>query len=335
MMSRSIIIAEAGVNHNGKIGIAKRLVDASAAAGADFVKFQTFKAVNLATLEAPKAAYQMISSDKNQLQQTMLSNLQLTKSMHFDLLKYCGNKKIGFLSSAFDITSLEFLSTLKLKYFKIPSGEITNLPYLLEVGKYGRPIILSTGMSSLSEIRFALKTLVKAGTPKSKIIVLHCNSEYPTPPEDVNLLAMCDIKKSLKVKVGFSDHSIGIEIPVAAAALGAVVIEKHITLDRDMDGPDHAASLEPDQFSAMVKSIRRIELALGTRKKKISKSEKKNLIVVRKSIVASKNIAKGELFTVQNITAKRPGDGISPVKWASVLGTKAKRNFSKDEKIVL
>ena len=334
-MGRSIIIAEAGINHNGKIALAKRLVDVSAAAGADFVKFQTFEAGNLATSRAPKAAYQLVNSDKEQTQLTMLSNLQLTKSMHFELLKYCGNKKIGFLSSAFDITSLEFLSTLKLKYFKIPSGEITNLPYLLEVGKYGRPIILSTGMSTLSEIRFALKTLVKAGTPKSKIIVLHCNTEYPTPPADVNLLAMCDIKKSLKIAVGYSDHTIGIDIPIAAVTLGAVVIEKHITLDRSMDGPDHLASLEPDEFSAMVKSIRRIELALGTRRKKISKSEKKNLIVVRKSIVASKNIAKGELFSEQNITTKRPGDGISPLEWANVLGTKAKRNFSKDEQIVL
>ena len=238
-MVRTLIIAEAGVNHNGNISIAKRLVDASAAAGADFIKFQTFEAVNLATLQAPKAAYQMLNSDKEESQLAMLSNLQLTKSMHFELIKYCQNKKIGFLSSAFDATSLEFLSKLNLEYFKIPSGEITNLPYLLEVGRHNHPIILSTGMSTLTEIRFALKTLVRAGTPKSKIIVLHCNTGYPTPLEDVNLLAISGMRKSLKIEVGYSDHSVGIDVPVAAVALGAVVIEKHITLDKDMDGPDH------------------------------------------------------------------------------------------------
>jgi len=334
-MGRTLIIAEAGVNHNGKISIAKKLVDASAAAGADFIKFQTFEAVNLATLQAPKAAYQMHNSDRTQSQLNMLSNLQLTKSMHFELVKYCKIKKIGFLSSAFDIASLRFLRTLNLGYLKIPSGEITNLPYLQEVGKYGRPIILSTGMSSLTEIKFALDILVGAGTPKSKIIVLHCNTEYPTPLKDVNLLAMCNLKKSLKIDVGYSDHTLGIEVPVAAAALGAVVVEKHITLDQNMDGPDHVASLEPDNFSKMVISIRRIELALGTHQKKVSTSEKKNLLIVRKSIVASRNITKGEVFTDHNLTSKRPGNGISPVKWARVLGRKAKRDFSKDEQIDL
>ena len=334
MMSKTLIIAEAGVNHNGKIAIAKRLVDASAAAGADFIKFQTFKAGNIATSQAPKAAYQIINSDREQSQLSMLSNLQLTKGMHFELLKYCEDKKIGFLSSAFDSASLKFLSTLNLKYFKIPSGEITNLPYLQEVGKFGRPIILSTGMSTLKEIRFALKILTGAGTPKSKIIILHCNSAYPTPLKDVNLLAMCKMRDSLKIEVGYSDHTVGIDVPVAAVALGAKIIEKHITLNRYMDGPDHMASLEPDDFSNMIRSIRRVESALGTHQKKVSISEKQNLLAVRKSIVASRDIAKGEFFSAQNITCKRPGNGISPVKWVSVLGRKAKRKFLKDEQIV-
>ncbi len=328
-MNRVFIIAEAGVNHNGDIETAKRLVDVAAVAGADAVKFQTFKAENLVCKNARKADYQMETTDQEESQFEMLKKLELTPSMHERLLEYCNQKNIMFLSTPFDIESLHYLITLGCEMIKIPSGEITNYPFLKEVGKTGKKVILSTGMSTLEEVRDAVKVLKDNGS--SDVTVLHCNTEYPTPYNDVNLQAMYTLKKELGIPAGYSDHTQGIEVPIAAAALGASVIEKHFTLDKTMEGPDHKASLEPDELQAMVRAIRNIEGALGSGEKVPSESEKRNISIVRKSIVAKCDIDAGEVFTEDNLTTKRPGTGFSPMLWEQVIGCKAKRKFKVDE----
>lgn len=331
----TLIIAEAGVNHNGDIEIAKNLVRCAANAGADIVKFQTFKAKKLVSKNAFLAEYQQNNlNDFSNSQFKLLKNLELDYSMHLSIIECCKENGIRFLSSPFDHESIDFLDSLNIEYFKIPSGEITNGPYLKHIAKLGKPIILSTGMANLSEINDALQIFFEHGYPKSKITLLHCNTEYPTPMKDVNLYAMLHIKNEFGVNVGYSDHTNGIEVPIAAVALGANVIEKHFTLDRNLPGPDHKASLEPDEFKLMVQSIRNIEKSIsGTGFKNPSESEIKNLIVVRKSIVASCLIKKGELLTESNITIKRPGNGLSPMKWESIIGMKAIRDFDEDELI--
>jgi N,N'-diacetyllegionaminate synthase len=330
---RTYIIAEAGVNHNGSISIAKRMIDAAVRAGVDAIKFQTFVPEKIACGNAPKAEYQKRTTGSKGSQLDMLRRLALDDDAHRKLLRYCGRKGIAFLSSPFDIQSIDLLNDLGLKVFKIPSGEITNLPYLQKIGSLKRQVIMSTGMADIKEIDRALKALVKAGTAKKNITLLHCNTAYPTPFEDVNLLAMMAIKKRFGVKVGYSDHTQGIEAPVAAVALGAEVVEKHFTLDRKMKGPDHKASLEPKELEAMVAAIRNIEKALGGGIKRPSPSEIKNRAIARKSIVASRDIKKGEAFSEENITAKRPGTGIDPMMWYKVIGKKARRNFKADEMI--
>ena len=335
MSDHVLIIAEAGVNHNGSVELAKKLVDAALEAGADVIKFQSFKAARLVSTTAEKASYQMLTAPSGESQYEMIRKLELGDSAFRELYRYCSIKKISFLSSPFDLDSIETLKGFGLKTIKIPSGEITNLPYLRKVGGLRGEVILSTGMADLGEIEDALDVLVYAGTRRENITVLHCNTEYPTPYEDVNLNAMLTIAGSLKVRVGYSDHTCGIEIPVAAVALGAWVIEKHFTLDRNMEGPDHKASLEPQEFSEMVRAIRNVESSLGNGIKKPSKSEMKNIPVVRKSIVAVANIGKGEPFTPENIGIKRPGAGISPMRWDEVLGRKARRDFTIDELIEL
>ncbi|QDD13366.1 N-acetylneuraminate synthase [Candidatus Methylopumilus rimovensis] len=333
MKTKAILIAEAGVNHNGDINLAKQLIDVAAAAGADFVKFQTFKTNLLVTQAAKKAQYQIINSKKKEVQYEMLSKLELTERIHFELKDYSKLQGIGFLSSAFDLESLEFLEYLGQKIFKVPSGEITNLPYLRHIGGLKKEIILSTGMSFLNEIKNAIEILEDAGTSREKITVLHCTSEYPAPMQDLNLRAMQTIESSFGVNVGYSDHSEGIEVALAAVAMGAKIIEKHFTIDRNLPGPDHKASLEPLELKAMVCAIRNIELALGSNIKRPSISELKNLPFVRKSIVAAKEIKSGELFTTSNITVKRPGTGVSPMLWDIVIGKKALRDFNQDELI--
>ena len=330
-MEKVFIIAEAGVNHNGSIELAKRLIDRAAEAGADAVKFQSFKAENLVTKTAKKAEYQETATGVAENQFQMIKKLELDYEKHGELINYCQEKGIMFLSSPFDLESIELLHKLELEIFKIPSGEITNLPYLRKIGKLKKKVILSTGMSTLGDIEQALEILRENGT--DDITVLHCNTEYPTPMKDVNLNAMNTIRDAFKVEVGYSDHTLGIEIPIAAVALGATVIEKHFTLDKTMEGPDHRASLEPDELRAMVKAIRNIEIALGDGLKKLTESESKNKDIARKSIVASQNIKKGEIFTEENLTVKRPGDGISPMNWDQVLGKIAKQDFKEDEKI--
>ena len=331
----TLIIAEAGVNHNGDIEVAKKLVDAAAYAGADLVKFQTFNAERLATHTAPKAEYQTRTTDEMQLQFAMLRQLELSAEMHETLIAYCLSRNIGFFSSGFDIESLNYLVSLGLERVKIPSGEITNLPYLRHVGALTKPVILSTGMATLGEIEAALEVLETAGTSRTQITVLHCNTEYPTPTQDVNLRAMCSIRDAFGVAVGYSDHTDGIEVPIAAVALGATVIEKHLTLDRNLPGPDHKASLEPNEFTAMVRAIRNIEQAMGDGIKRPSPSEIKNKPIARKSLVASKSIYAGDRFTAENVTAKRPGSGISPMRWDEVIGRVARRNFAADELITV
>jgi N,N'-diacetyllegionaminate synthase len=330
---RAFIIAEAGVNHNGSIKTAKKLVDAAVASGADAVKFQTFKAQSLATRYAKKANYQKKLTGQKESQFQMLKRLELSEEMHLKLINYCKIKKIKFLSSPFDLESIELLKNLGLNIFKIPSGEITNINYLKFLGKIKKKIILSTGMSNIQEIKKALKVLTDSGTRKKNIIVLHSNTQYPTPIKDVNLRAMLTIGKKFNVCYGYSDHTLGIEVSIAAAALGASCIEKHITLNRRMKGPDHKASLEPDEFKDMVKSIRNIEIALGSSQKKPTNSELKNIKLVRKSLCASKDIKKGEVFTNYNLTSKRPGDGISPSMINKFLGKKSRKNFKKDQQI--
>ena len=331
--NKVFIIAEAGVNHNGSIDIAKKLIDAAVASGADAVKFQTFKAENLATKYAKKANYQKNLTNQKESQFDMLKKLELSKEMHTELINYSKIKDIKFLSSPFDFESIELLKDLGLKIFKIPSGEITNLPYLRHIGKLNKKIILSTGMSNIDEVKTALDILINSGTKKKNIIVLHANTEYPTPMEDVNLKAMLTIGKELEVNFGYSDHTLGIEVDIAAVAMGAKCIEKHFTLSCNMKGPDHKASLEPDQLKEMVKAIRNIERALGSNIKKPSKSELPNIQIARKSIVAKTKIKKGDILRENNITVKRPGGGISPMKWDNVVGTKATKDYSEDELI--
>ena len=327
------IIAEAGVNHNGSISIAKKLIDMAVKAGADAVKFQTFKAENLVTMNAKKANYQKKNDKRNESQFDMLKKLELSPLMHKVLLSYCKKKNILFLSSPFDLQSIDFLNNLGLKIFKIPSGEITNFPYLKKIGRLKKKIILSTGMSNMSEIKKALKVLVKSGTKKKNITVLHANTEYPTPARDVNLRSMLSIGKKLNVNFGYSDHTLGFEVSVAAVALGAKCIEKHFTLNSNLRGPDHRASLEPKDLIKMINAIRNIEIALGSRVKRPSKSEIANIKIVRKSLVASQDIKKGEIFTEQNLTAKRPGNGLSPFKITKFLGKRSLKNYKKDQQI--
>ncbi|RHX78359.1 N-acetylneuraminate synthase [Leptospira yasudae] len=332
---KTLIIAEAGVNHNGDIKLALKLIDIAAEAGADIVKFQTFEAEKLATKFAQKADYQNKTTDFNESQFDMLKRLELSKEDHLTLIQRCKEKRIEFLSTAFDLHSLAFLEQFNLSRYKIPSGEITNLPYLRKIGSSGKPIILSTGMSNLAEIESAISVLENAGTDRSRITVLHCNTEYPTPFEDVNLSAMSAIRDTFQVQVGYSDHTGGIEVSIAAVALGASVIEKHFTLDKNLPGPDHKASLEAKELQEMVRSIRNVERCLGDGIKRPSKSESKNLTIARKSIVANVAIKAGEIFTTENLTAKRPGSGISPMRLDELIGLKAKRDFAEDEIIEL
>lgn len=330
-MSKVFIIAEAGVNHNGDINIAKKLVNEAVMAGADAVKFQTFKAENLVCKNAKKADYQMETTDGEESQYDMLKKLELTDEMHRELIDYCKEKGIQFLSTPFDIDSLHYLVECGIEIIKIPSGEITNYPYLREVGRTGRPVILSSGMSRLDEVEEAINVLREYGS--DKITVLHCNTEYPTPYTDVNLKAMQTIKDKLGVDVGYSDHTPGIEVAVAATALGASVIEKHFTLDKNMEGPDHKASLEPQELCEIVRQIRNITASLGNGEKVPSVSEQKNVDIVRKSIVAKTYIKQGDIFTEDNLTTKRPGNGISPMRWNEIIGQKAVRDFEADELI--
>ena len=330
---RTTIIAEVGVNHNGVIATAKKMIDAAADAGADLVKFQTFKAEELVTEKAEKADYQKNHTKKNESQFEMLKKLEMDRAAHEELIQYCNNRGIHFLSTAFDHISIDLLADLNIPFFKIPSGEITNLPYLRHIGCMGKPVVMSTGMATLKEIQAALNVLLEAGIKKDDLTALHCNTEYPTPMDDVNLKAMLTMRDELGVKVGYSDHTLGIEIPVAAVALGATVIEKHLTLDRKLLGPDHRASLEPNELKAMVSAIRNIEKAIGNGEKKPSPSEIKNIDLVRKSIVASKSIKTGDVFSNENLIVKRPGNGLSPMNWDELIGTRARRDFDRDELI--
>ena len=330
---KTLIIAEAGVNHNGDIQLAKKLIDIAADAGADLVKFQTFSADRLVTQSALKAEYQVLATDKIESQHEMLRNLELTESMHHELINHCAHRQIGFFSTGFDIESINFLASLGQELFKIPSGEITNLPFLRHVGGLNKRVLLSTGMSNMHEVAAALNALELAGTPKKRITVLHCTSSYPAKLSDVNLRAMISIQDEFEVEVGYSDHTLGTEVAIAAVALGAKVIEKHFTLDRNMLGPDHKASLEPDELMRMVAGIRSIEKALGDGNKVITQNELQNRDIARKSIVASRNIQVGEVFTESNLTAKRPGTGISPMEWDEIIGTKAKQTYVKDDLI--
>ena len=330
---RVLIIAEAGVNHNVDLKLAKKLINAAAEAGADLVKFQTFNADRLSTSTAKKAFYQTQATDSRESQHEMLRRLELTEDMHKELIAHCAARNIGFFSTGFDIKSVDLLLSFGQNHFKIPSGEITNLPYLRHIGQLGRPVILSTGMATMDEIRSALRILENSGTPKKSITVLHCTTEYPTPMPEVNLRAMISIRDKFEVKVGYSDHTLGIEVAIAAVAMGATLIEKHFTLDRNLPGPDHKASLEPSELKSMVTAIRNIEVALGDGIKRPTPSEAKNIPIVRKSIVASKSIQLGEVFTTKNLTTKRPGTGISPMRFDEVLGKKARRNFAEDDLI--
>jgi len=332
---KTFIIAEAGVNHNGSLELAKKLVDVALEAGADAVKFQTFKAENIVAKHADKAGYQKKRTDTVESQLEMLRRLELDKKDHKILFRYCSENNIQFMSSPFDHEGIDLLNSIGVKVFKIPSGEITNLPYLRKIGGLKKQVILSTGMADMDEIRAALDILVSAGTSLEKITVLHCNTEYPTPMGDVNLRAISTIRNIFNVEVGYSDHTEGIEIPVAAVALGASVIEKHLTLDKDMDGPDHKASLDPREFAEMVRRVRNIEMTLGNGIKVPSPSEIKNRDMVRKSIVAACNIRKGDLFSRENITVKRPGTGISPMMWDDLIGRAANRDYVADELIHL
>lgn len=332
--NRTIVIAEAGVNHNGSLALAKQLIDVAADAQVDYVKFQTFIAEKNIAVHAKKAAYQIKNTNKaEESQLEMVKKLELSKDDHLELVAYCKARNVKFLSTAFDFDSIALLADLGIDFFKIPSGEIVNLPYLRKLADLNLPIVMSTGMSTLEEVQTALDILMENGVKKQDIIVLHCNTEYPTPMEDVNLKAMITMREKFDVKVGYSDHSLGIEVPVAAVALGAKVVEKHFTLDKSMDGPDHRASLEPKELKDMVKAIRNIEKAMGSGEKVPSASEKKNIAIARKSIVAAKNIRKGERFTEDNLTVKRPGAGISPMRWDEVIGSIAKKDYLTDELI--
>ena len=328
-----LIIAEAGVNHNGSLEIGKQLVVAASEAGVDMVKFQTFSADRMVTKSANKAEYQNQTTDASESQHAMIQKLELSLEMHKELILFCKQWNIEFFSTGFDIQSVDLLVDLGLKQFKIPSGEITNLPYLRHIGKYVKPVIISTGMANLGEIEAALDVLETSGTQRKNITVLHCNTEYPTPMEDVNLKAMLAIRDTFGVKVGYSDHTLGTEVSVAAVALGATVIEKHFTLDRTLPGPDQKASLEPNELKAMVQAIRNIEKALGDGIKRPSPSETKNKLIARKSLVAATAIRKGEFFTKDNLAVKRPGTGISPMRWDEFIGQVAQKDYQKDELI--
>lgn len=335
-MKRTLIIAEAGVNHNGDIAKAKALIDKGAEAGVDYVKFQTFKAEKLVTKQAQRASYQDKNTQNNDSQYEMLKKLELSQALHQELMDYCNQKGVKFLSTGFDSESLVFLAQLDITIAKVPSGEITNLPYLRQVASLFPEVILSTGMATIDEIKDAVKVLIDNGVSKDKITILHCNTEYPTPMEDVNLKAMLHIQRELGLPIGYSDHTLGIEVPIAAVALGATVIEKHFTLDKTLPGPDHKASLEPNELKAMVSAIRNIEKAIGgSGLKEVSKSEEKNKPIARKSIVASTDIKKGNIFTPENLTVKRPGTGISPMQWDEVIGKTAKKDFEEDDLIEL
>ncbi len=334
-MTKTIIIAEAGVNHNGNFELAKRMITEAKIAGVDYVKFQTAVPELVISKNASKADYQKVTTGLEESQLEMAKAIHLPLSDYIVLKELCDKEQIGFLSTPFDLVSIDCLIPLRMDYFKIPSGEITNYPYLKKIAALGTPVILSTGMCTMEEIRQALNILTSGKLTLNDVTILHCNTEYPTPMEDVNLKAMHSMAHELGVKVGYSDHTLGIEVPIAAVALGAVVIEKHFTLDKTMTGPDHKASLEPQELKEMVKAIRNIEKALGSGNKKPSPSEIKNMDIARKSIVAAKPIAKGEIFTEENLTVKRPGNGISPMRWEEVIGKTANRNFVEDELIQL
>jgi N,N'-diacetyllegionaminate synthase len=330
---KTLIIAEAGVNHNGDLGLAKQLIDAAAEAGVDLVKFQSFNASRLVTRTAKKADYQTKTTDGKETQHDMLLRLELTEAMHHELIAHCATRNIGFFSTGFDIESIDLLLSLGQDHFKIPSGEITNLPYLRHIGQLGKNTILSTGMATFGDIEAAIDVLERAGTPRTSITVLHCTTEYPTPMGEVNLRAMQSIQVAFGVAVGYSDHTQGIEVAIAAVALGATVIEKHFTLDRNLPGPDHQASLEPAELKAMVAAIRNIEVALGDGIKRLTASEARNKPIARKSLVASKLIKIGDRFSAENMTTKRPGTGISPMMWDEVVGRFASHEFKADQLI--
>lgn len=335
-MNHVVVIAEAGVNHNGSVELAKLLIDKAAEAGVDYIKFQTFKSEKLVSRSAKQAEYQQRNigkADDGQL--AMLKKLELTEEDHHILIEYCKEKSVKFFSTAFDLTTIDLLHSFNLGLWKIPSGEVTNYPYIKKIAKFGEPVILSTGMCEMSDIEAALNVLLEEGLKKDDITILHCNTEYPTPYEDVNLKAMLEIGEKFGVKIGYSDHTKGIEVPIAAVALGATVIEKHFTLDRNMDGPDHKASLEPYELIQMVSSIRNIEKAIGSGHKTITESERKNIAIARKSIVAACYIKQGELLTEENLTVKRPGTGISPMRWNDVVGTVASKDYAEEDMIVL
>lgn len=335
MKNKVIIIAEAGVNHNGSLSNAKLLIDEASSAGVDYIKFQTFRSEKLASKFAGKADYQKAAGTGTESQLEMLKKLELDETAHIELISYAKTKGVNFLSSAFDFESIDLLQKLGITLGKIPSGEITNLPFLRKIAATFPQVILSTGMSDMDEIKSAIQVLIKAGRSLEDITVLHCNTEYPTPMQDVNLKAMNTIGGELGVEIGYSDHTLGIEVPIAAVALGAKVIEKHFTLDKNMEGPDHKASLDPAELRCMVASIRNIESALGDGTKRKSASETKNIAIARKSIVAGRDIKKGEILTEENLDVKRPGTGISPMEWDNVVGTIANKDYLEDEIITL
>jgi len=334
-MSKVMIIAEAGVNHNGSLELAKQMVDAAAKMGVDYIKFQTSIPNKIISKFAPMAEYQKKNIGKTESQLDMVKKIMLKPEEFTQLKMYCDEVGIKFLSTPFDLDSIDILMKLNMDYLKVPSGEITNYPYLKKIAHQGLPVIMSTGMSTLADIEAALNLLEENGLSRDNVILLHCNTEYPTPYADVNLRAMQTIGNSFGVRYGYSDHTRGIEVPVAAVAMGACVIEKHFTLDKTLPGPDHVASLEPHEMKAMVDAIRNVEQALGSPIKKVSPSEQKNMAIARKSIIAARDIKKGEVFTEENLTTKRPGNGVSPMRWNEVLGTTAKRDFVEDELIEL
>jgi N,N'-diacetyllegionaminate synthase len=334
-MKKTIIISEAGVNHNGDLSLAKQLIDVAADAKSDYVKFQTFTADELVSKNTEKADYQKAQTQSSESHYEMIKKLELDFESHLELIKYCNKRKIKFLSTPFDIKSIDLLLKLNLDYLKIPSGEITNYPYLKYIASTQKPIIMSSGMATQNEIEMAINTLTDNGLKLNQLSLMHCNTEYPTPFEDVNLFAMKTLKEKFDVPVGYSDHTSGIEVPIAAVALGANIIEKHFTLDRSLPGPDHAASLEPNELKTMIEKIRNIESSLGESVKKPSKSELKNIPIARKSIVAKLNIKKGDSFSKNNITTKRPGLGLSPMEWNNVIGKKAKKDFKADDLVEL
>jgi N-acetylneuraminate synthase len=332
MTHHCTVIAEAGVNHNGSMELAYRLIDVAAAAGADYVKFQTFRAAALATGSAPKANYQKATTGHAESQLEMLKRLELPLEAFADLAACCADKGVAFMSTPFDLEAAHFLANLDMSAFKVSSGDLTNTPFLREIGRIGKPVILSSGMATLGEVEQAVETLERAGTPIEKITLLHCTTEYPAPAEEVNLRAMCTLRTAFpRATIGYSDHTEGIDVPVAAVALGAQVIEKHFTLDRSMEGPDHKASLEPPELAAMVRAIRRVGSALGDGRKAPTASEIPNRLVARKSIVAARSIARGETFSADNLAVRRPGNGLSPTRWDEVIGTVAVRDYAQDE----